>query len=78
MENEQVLVEQCKTKKAPQNIIDQNVKRMYEEAERRKIAREVHLKERGILQEHEERDNTPTKYKKNHQNEQKYNFMVIF
>jgi hypothetical protein len=75
LEKEQIEVEQCKTKKAPQNVIDQTVKRLYDEAERRKLSKEVRLKERGIVEEYEERDNTPTKYKKN-TNSQNYNFMV--
>jgi hypothetical protein len=77
IEKEQNIIEQCKTKKASQDVIDQSVKRLYDEAERRKLTREVKLKEKGILMEEEERDNTPTKYKKDvHSGYEKYKFMV--
>jgi hypothetical protein len=76
LEQEQLLIEQCKVKKASQDTIDQSVKRLYNEAERRKVTREVKLKERGLLEESEDRDNTPSKYKKHKESAANYNFLV--
>jgi hypothetical protein len=72
MEEEDLLLQQCRVKKAPQYKIEETVNRLYSEAERRKLTRECKLKEMDIV---EDRENTPSKYR-NSVNEQKYNFQV--
>ncbi len=72
MEEEELLLSQCKVKKAPQHKIEETVNRLYSEAERRKLTRDCRQTENS-----EERENTPSKYRKS-VNEQKYNFQVFY
>jgi len=68
------------TKKAPQHLIDENSKRMFDVAERRKLKlEELIRKKEGNYNEdknsNEERELTPTKFKKKRK-VQNYNFVV--
>jgi hypothetical protein len=71
---EEEIVEGMKSKKVPKYVIDQAVKRMYEEAERRKlkVKDNIYVEEDTI--EKQVRELTPSKFKK-FKNEQKYNFL---
>lgn len=79
---EDEIVETVKTKKAPRYIIDQASKRMYDEAQRRKLKYENMKKDSGAEDDpsqkvsEKERELTPSKFKK-FKIEHKYNFMVI-
>jgi len=82
---EDEIIGAVKTKKVSQQSIDQSVKRMYDEAVRRKIKLDETIKkkkeENGDENEiknsndEDDRDLTPTKFKKT-KKQQKYNFMV--
>jgi hypothetical protein len=68
-EKEEKLMQEVKTKKAPKSEIKQSVKRMYDEAERRRLKNEERNTSSKI-----ERDLTPTKFKT--KKKVKYNFTV--
>jgi hypothetical protein len=69
MEEEESVIQMCKIKKVSQDKIEETVNRLYSEAERRKLTRENKFVE-------EDRENTPSKYRKSVV-EQQYNFAVI-
>jgi hypothetical protein len=61
-ENEQELLENMKGKKAPKEVVEKIIDRLYQDAERRKLARECRLEEIEKVKGND--DDTPTKYKK--------------
>jgi hypothetical protein len=81
-EKEDQIVESIKTKKAPSHVINSISKRMYEEAERRRLKMEENRRKEGIEQEEDEnleqkeRDLSPSRFKK-FKNSQKYKFQVL-
>jgi hypothetical protein len=78
LENEEMLLQQSKSKKVPQHIIKESVNRLYNEAERRKLSRECRQRQMKLLDEDDKnKENTPTKYKQKVK-EHIYNFMVLY
>lgn len=80
-EEEDRIVENTKAKKVPSHVINSIAKRMYEEAERRKLKLEEIRRKGGLEEEQEilntkDRDDTPSRYKK-YKSTQKYKFQVI-
>ena len=57
LEKEQTELEMCKTKKVSQIVINDTVKRLYDEAERRKISKDMKLKQMKNFDN--EKENTP-------------------
>ena len=72
LEKEQTELEMCKTKKVSQIVINDTVKRLYDEAERRKISKDMKLKQMKNFDN--EKENTPSKYKNG--KSENYNFVV--
>ncbi len=60
IEKEQELLESMKGKKAPKEIVEKIIDRLYTDAERRRLARDAKIEE---IEKIRSNDDTPTKYK---------------
>lgn len=76
IEKEEEFVNNTKKRKASKEVINRSVERLYNEAERRKLAREAKLEElRKSRESREDYVDTPTKYR-SRVNIPNYNFTV--
>jgi hypothetical protein len=75
IEKEQQLLESMKSKKAPKDVVEKTVDRLYSDAERRRLARESKIEEIEKVNNYD----TPSKYKKklNPQNEINVNYFNL-